>query len=301
MSNDRYTKVTARIMRALEQGTVPWRKPWRTGSVGGPYNGRTSKPYRGLNPFVLETAGYSDPRWITFKQAADMGGYVRKGQHGEPVYFFDWHHTVTDRDDDGEEHERRAPIFRVYTVFNAEQTEGIPWPALTPETFDPIERAAHIIDAMPERPTIVHGGDQASYRAMLDTVALPVPLAFDSPNAYYATAFHELGHSTGHPTRLGRFGPDAETSPFGSQDYSKEELVAEFTAAFLCAASGIETQEPQSAAYIQNWLSVLSLNRTWLVSAASKAQQAADFILGEHRSISEAQDAPTGISTPVAA
>ena len=87
MTTDRYTKVTARIMRALEHGTVPWRKPWQSAALGGPHNGRTGKPYRGLNPFILETAGYSDPRWITFKQAADMGGNVRRGEHGEHVYF----------------------------------------------------------------------------------------------------------------------------------------------------------------------------------------------------------------------
>ena len=119
-----------------------------------------------------------------------------------------------------------------------------------------------IIKEMPCKPAVVHGGTVASYLTMLDSVTLPVPLAFDTPGAYYSTAYHELGHSTGHPKRLGRFDQECATAPFGADDYSKEELLAEFTAAFRCAASGITNQEPRSAAYISNWLGVLRSNRT---------------------------------------
>ena len=276
MAADTYAIITDRIIDALERGAVPWRRPW-TARPGTAHQSAVShKTYRGINPLVLGITavleGYSDPRWITFKQALGMSGAVRKGEHGTPVVFWKW----LDRADDAETEPRaRVPMLRRYTVFNVAQCDGLDLPPLETapgESPPPIDAADQIVAGYDGGPSIAYdGGDRAFY--------VPTRDSFHDAHGYYATLFHELGHSTGHPSRLERK-TNAEAAPFGSATYSREELVAEFTAAFLCNATGIENVDP-SAAYVASWLRVLRGDKRIAVQAAAQAQKAADWICGE--------------------
>lgn len=281
-SDDIYVQVTDRIVTALEEGTVPWRRPWIAGadSHRNPVSGTV---YRGINPFLLELTSmersYSDPRWLTFKQAKTLGGSVRKGERSTLVVF--WKMLRGKDAETGEE--RTIPLLRHYRVFNVAQCDGIDWPTEPePEAFDPIERCESIIAAMPNRPTIGHGGDRAFYAPAMDAVQLPPFERFLSAESYYATAFHELAHSTGHASRLNR-AELAGVARFGDEDYSREELTAELAAAMLCGVSAISPPTiEQSAAYIASWLRALKADPRMLVSAAGRAQRAADYILGRN-------------------
>jgi len=241
----------------------------------------SKKEYRGINVFLLACMPYGSPYWMTYKQVTDKGGHVRKGEKSTPVVFWKWIDSkeevgIADTLSNG-----KIPMLRYYSVFNLEQVEGIEAPPATEviiNTFTPIERAEQIIAGMPLKPDMRHGGNDACYSPMLDYVKLPEPSAFQSPEEYYSTAFHELTHSTGHAIRVGRKGI-LEPSYFGSHSYSKEELVAEMGAAFLCGHAGIESTIENSAAYIQGWLKALKNDKTLLIHAAAQAQKAADYIM----------------------
>lgn len=285
-----YDIINSRILELLESGMVPWRKTWNAAS-NQPKNLISKKDYHGINVFLLACMPYSSQYWLTFKQCQDKGGHVRKGEKSTPVIFWKWLDkrekgiSITDTLSND-----KIPMLRYYNVFNMEQVEGIEPPPATEttiNTFTPIEAAQQIIAGMPYRPEIKHGGNSASYSPMLDYVKLPVPEAFDSPEEYYSTAFHELSHATGHASRVGRKGI-LESNFFGSHEYSKEELVAEMGAAFLCGHSGIERTIENSAAYIQGWLRSLKNDKTLLIQAAAQAQKASDYILG--RKVGEEAD-----------
>jgi antirestriction protein ArdC len=277
-----YEVINARMMELLEQGTVPWRKTWNATS-NQPKNIVSKKEYRGVNIFLLACMPYSSAYWLTFKQCADKGGRVRKGEKSTPVVFWKW----LDRKDAGADAtdavtvNGKIPMLRYYSVFNIEQTEGIEVPPETEitNTFTPIERAELILSGMPHKPDVHHGGNKACYSPGLDYIKLPEPNAFESPADYYATYYHELSHATGHASRVGRKGI-LEPSYFGSHEYSKEELCAEMSATFLCAYSGIEQEIiANSAAYIKGWLKALKNDKTMLVHAAAQAQKSCDYIL----------------------
>ena len=275
-----YEIVTSRIVSLLEQGTVPWRKPWDGDtSTEYPMNLTSKRVYRGINVFLLMAMGRSSPFWLSYKQAQDKGGHVRKGEKGTPVIFWK-RHEVEDRDT---KTKKQVPILRYYTVFNLDQIDGVEAPdAPEPSTRDfvPIEEAAKIVSGMGQRPEIIHKEPRAYYRPSTDTVNLPRPELFEKAEEYYSTAFHELTHATGHETRLNRR-PSSEIRHFGDRDYSQEELVAEMGAAFLCAKARIEQATIEnSAAYIQGWLAALKGSPKLVVHAAAQAQRAADFILG---------------------
>src|SRR6201987_1671271 len=243
-----YEIVTERILAELENGQVPWRKPWRTLP---PANLVSKKPYRGINTFLLALAGYGSQYWLTYRQAQALGGNVRKGEHGTKIVFwkFDKYETETA---DGETEERKSAFPPYYTVFNLEQTEGLKALLALPPA-QPIESAEAIVSGMPNPPAFDQGF-RASYAPFTDTVTMPSRTAFDSQAEYYSTLFHELTHSTGHAKRLSREGFD-KPSHFGSESYSKEELVAEMGSAFLCGMSGIERETiPNSAAYLKGWM-----------------------------------------------
>lgn len=275
-----YDVINSRIMELLEQGTIPWKKPWNAQS-SYPKNIVSGKKYQGVNVFMLACSEFSSPYWMTFKQCQDKGGHVIKGSKSSPVIFW----KFLDRKDAPTEGDNstngKISMLRFYSVFNLEQTEGIT-PPLAEEThniFDPITRAEEIIAAMPMKPEIRFGGGRAYYSPTLDYVQLSHQHTFDTIEHYYNTLFHELSHATGHANRLGRKGV-TETSYFGSHEYSKEELVAEMGAAFLCGHAGIEnTTLENSAAYIQGWLKALKNDKTLLVQAAGQAQKASDYIL----------------------
>jgi antirestriction protein ArdC len=276
-----YEVINSRIMELLEGGTVPWRKPWNAQS-NYPKNLISKKPYKGVNVFLLSCQQYGSPWWLTFNQVQEKGGHVIKGSKSTPVIFWKWLDRTDAMEADSEEaRSGKIPLLRYYSVFNLDQTEGVkaPDPEETHNNFDPITRAEEIIATMPLRPEIKHGGNRAYYSPSLDYIQLPNQHTFDTIEEYYNTCFHELSHATGHTNRLGRKSI-LEPSYFGSHEYSKEELVAEMGAAFLCGFSGIVQKTIEnSAAYLGGWLKALKNDKTLLIHAAAQAQKAADYIL----------------------
>lgn len=308
-NNDVYEMVTDQIIKQLEAGTVPWRKPWRSGAGVGPTNLVSNKAYRGINVFLLNVAayeaGYSSPYWLTMRQAKELGGHLKylpeyaghtedwtdsegvthkpyeTGQHSTVVIFWQ---MIKPRQIDPDDPNKKIPMLRYYRVFNLDQFEDIKVPKgrVADETepeeqeFDAIAAAEAIIAGYMDPPKIVEREPRAYYRASADLVNLPPRELFESAEEFYATAFHELGHSTGHKDRLDRLTP----TYFGSHDYGREELVAEMTAAFLTAEAGIESVRENNAAYLASWIETLREDTKAVVTAAGKAQKAADLILG---------------------
>jgi antirestriction protein ArdC len=279
--------VTGRLIEALERGTVPWRKEWDAPRFRAPLNLTSGKPYHGINFFLLSLAGeaFGSPYWLTFRQALERGGHVRKGAQGVPVFFWKVLDRKAESADSGpdSEHASRRFVARYYTVFNVEQCDGIeyPKPERTTREIPAVEACDRILATNPAGPEIHHGASGASYAPIGDVVGMPDRSAFHSPEGYYATLFHELIHSTGHPRRLARFTPDSPPPPFGSPDYSREELVAELGAACLCAQAGISNSTiDNSAAYLAGWLQVLKADRRTVVFAAGAATKAASLIAG---------------------
>jgi antirestriction protein ArdC len=251
-----------------------------------PRNLISKRDYRGVNVFLLHAMMFESPFWLTFNQAKELGGYVKKGERACPVVF--WKRLQVD--DSAEPTGKKAvPFLRYYSVFNLAQCEEIPASAIpalggSKREHSPITEAERIVSAMPRKPEVLHGGDRACYCPRPDRVDMPKPENFRSSADYYAVLFHELTHSTGHESRLNRkgvSGSDGEWSAFGSTPYAREELVAEMGAAFLAGHAGIvERTINNSAAYVQSWLERLKDDRRLVVQAAAQAQKAADFILG---------------------
>ena len=280
---DAYEAITARVIAALEEGTIPWEKPWISVRGEFPTSLQTGKPYRGVNVWMLsltaQLAGYSSPYWVTYKQAKERGGSVRKGEKGTQVVLFKPISKEIEGEN-GETEEKTWWLLRSFTVFNLDQTDGIEMPQEEPlPERDPIHDCEAIVTGYLQGPDIRHGGNSAHYSPSLDYVQMPKSGQFDSSESYYGTLFHELAHSTGHKDRLNR---DTLTSPlpFGSEDYSKEELIAEMSAAMLSGVAGIEVPVERHAGYIQHWLKVLKDDKKLVVQAAAKAQKASDLILG---------------------
>jgi antirestriction protein ArdC len=284
MSNQVYEYVTERILKQLESGTVPWHKPWRTSDgLMFPTNYASKKTYRGVNVFLLGVAcwehGFASNYWLTYTQAQELGGFVRKGSKSEMVVFW----KILERENpEAVDAKDYIPMLRYYRVFNLEQIDGIEKPHIDGlNEFVPIEQAQSIAQAYGKNLTIRHGGNRACYRFQDDSIEMPQREAFEAPEEYYSTLFHEFTHSTGHEKRLNRSGV-TEMHSFGDEIYSKEELIAEMGAAMLCAMAGIENKTiNNSAAYIQGWLKQLKDDAKLVVYAAANAQKASDFILGK--------------------
>ena len=272
-----YSIVTEQILKQLESGVAPWHRPWTTEI---PKNLSSGRAYRGINVFLLASNGYGSGYWLTYKQATERGGHVRKGEHGTKIVF--WKIGTRETEDaDGDTIERKSIVLRYYTVFNVEQCEGIAAPSVSP-IVNPIEECERIVQQMPNPPAMEQDS-RAWYRPSSDTVGIPSRNAFNSAEEFYSTLFHELTHSTGHPKRVGRDGIE-KLNTFGSESYSKEELVAGMGAAILCGVAGIERKTlPNSAAYLRSWIGVLKSDSRMVVSAASQAQKAADYIQGGAR------------------
>jgi antirestriction protein ArdC len=274
MRHDVYQIITDRIIGLLEAGTIPWRRPWK-GRPEAPQNFISRKAYRGINLFLLRASGYSSPFWLTFNQVQLLNARVKKGEKSSPVVFW----KILEENENGET--KKIPFLRYHSVFNVAQCEGITVPASAEPNgeFQPISTCEEVVANMPRRPTIVHGAGLACYSPRKDSVSIPEATAFESSEAYYSTLFHELTHATGHVSRLNR---KEVTDPvhFGSDPYSREELVAEMGAAFLSGHCEIaNTTLDQSANYIQHWLDRLKEDRKLVVHAAAQAQKASDFIL----------------------
>lgn len=275
------------MVARLEAGDLPpWRQPIR--SAGGdpsPRNLRTDKTYRGVNYWLLLLRswerGYERPLWLTFRQAKERDAEVRKGEKGTRVIFWKQYEKPSEQKPDDEK--SVVQVIKHYTVFNVAQVDGLeldPLPDLTAHPFDPIANAEKILAGYAGGPEVEHTGNRAAYLPGKDRVVIAEPGRFETPEAYYATLFHELTHSTGHSSRLDR-GIDEKLAPFGSSDYSKEELVAEMGAAYLCAVAGISQPTiDQSAAYLEGWLGRFQEDKKLIVQAAGQAQRAADRILG---------------------
>jgi antirestriction protein ArdC len=280
-----YEIVTEKIVSLLEHGVVPWRRPWT--STGLPRNLVSKKPYRGINYFLLSASKYVSPFWLTIRQANELGGHVRKGEESTIVVFW----KVEDLDDQTEDLDagedkkaRRRFLLRYYRVFNLEQCE-LPQavldklPKIETHQHDAIEAVEKIIAGMPNPPEIVREGTKAYYSPITDRITLPPRELFETAAEDAATTLHELSHSSGHERRLAREGI-TEVAPFGSPVYSREELVAELSAAFLCAEAGISNAVIENqAAYVAGWLKALHSNAKLIVHAATQAQKAADYIL----------------------
>jgi len=285
MKMDIYAIVTEKIINLLESGVVPWRRPWT--STGLPRNLVSKKPYRGVNFFLLSASKYVSPFWLTIRQANELGGHVRKGEESTVVVFWKVDDAKQSPEDDNEETDgktRRRFLLRYYRVFNLEQCE-LPQTVLDklPKTeaheHDPIETAERIIADMPNRPEIQYTGSKAFYSSLTDRITLPPRELFTSAEEFYATALHETVHSSGSEKRLAREGI-CDAAPFGSPVYSKEELVAEFGAAYLCAEAGISNEVIHNqASYVAGWLKKLRDDRKLLIHAAAQAQRAADYII----------------------
>jgi antirestriction protein ArdC len=280
--NDLYQRVTDRIVAALEAGTPPWIAPWRDGTTM-PSNLATGKPYRGINVLMLHIEaldrGYPDSRWLTLKQANELGGRVRKGEHGTPIVFFRMKEVEdTDNgfsDPKGEETKRVVPMLKSYIVFNASQVEFLPERfqlGQQPQWCPQAEADAVLAQS---GAVIRHGGNRAFYAPDEDFIQLPPPAWFPEAEGYYATALHELTHWTGHTSRLCRVLGRRQ----GIDAYAYEELVAEMGAAFLCAHCGIPGRL-EHASYIDHWLDALKRDKRLIFVTAGAAQKAADFALG---------------------
>jgi len=295
---DVYETVTRQILERMEGGVVPWQSP-SIARVGFPRNFATQKPYRGINVFLLGAHEFQSPYFLTFLQARELGGNVRKGEKGFPIVKVGTWTREIERDTapagDGQPAAEPRKFLKLYTVFNACQIDGIVFPEVQPcATYAEsvlADNARNIVASMP-RPPLIHEGRKSypHYVPDTDTVEMPSRETFRAEWRFYKTLFHELAHATGHETRLNRPSLTDNRGYYavgeGRKIYCLEELVAEMTAAFLGATAGIvEDGFENSTAYLQGWLSVLQSkdNRTWLVKAASDAQRAADYILGEHQ------------------
>jgi antirestriction protein ArdC len=282
MKRDLYTEVSARIVAEMEAGAVPWIKPWSaTPGANTPCNALTNRPYSGCNVVLLwmaQATGYRTPRFLTFKQALELGGNVRKGERGTKVYFVK-QLQVRDQGTDDDSATRVVPMMREYTVFNVDQCENLPPRITSPGEFKPRnadQRDATIDEFLTSSgATVREGFGEAYYRPSDDVISLPRFEAFKNAAHFYSTAFHELGHWTGHKSRLAR---DLRQR-FGDRAYAAEELIAELCSAFLCAEFSIDG-DLRHAGYIQNWIGLLKADSRAFFTACSKAQAAADYLRG---------------------
>lgn len=245
-----------------------------------PLNLLTNKPYRGVNPWLLNSTAFADHRWLTFRQATELGANVRSGEKSTMVVFWKFPERKSETDE-GEE--KQYPVLRYYNVFNVEQIEGLKIAdAVRPilSAKDRVKRADSIIESMPMPPFLEERGTEAWYNPGQDLVRIPPLALFDSVDGYYRTKFHEFVHATGHESRLNRSGVMGSIH-FGSEGYSREELVAEFGSAFCCATAGLDNSKiDDSASYIGGWLRALKADPKALVVAAAQGQKAADYIRG---------------------
>ncbi|WP_109354791.1 ArdC family protein [Sphingorhabdus sp. EL138] len=278
-----YDEVTAQIIAQLEEGVFPWVKPWNSGNAvtGLPRNAITGRHYSGINILILWGAvidgGYPSQDWLTFRQALAAGGCVRKGEKGRTIFYADRFTPDEDRKQEGEgDKPRSIPFLKRFTVFNAAQCDGLlqrltsePAPLPTRELQDQAEALIAATQA-----DFRTGGTKAYYNVGADYVQVPPQPAFTHQIDYYRTALHELGHWTGHKTRLGR----DQSGSFGTALYAREELCAELASAFLCAALGI-VPTVRHADYLGSWLAMLRQDNRAIFKAASQASKAADFLL----------------------
>ena len=266
---DVFTVVTDQILKQLEEGIIPWRRPWQ---ACWPTSYTTNKEYQGINLFLLQSE-YESPYWLTFRQAQKMGGAIRAGEHGCPIVFVDYYEKV----DDDSKKARMVRFLRYYTVFNWVQTKGIP--EKKPVEARDNQRIQSAEDLLRLRnPVIKPDLERCYYLREDDALHLPARDMFSSSEEYYSAAFHELIHWTGGAPRLARSG--ILNHHFGQDIRSQEELTAEIGAAYLCQMAGLDSSETlrNSAAYVRSWLKSLQNNPRWVLQASKQAREAVEFI-----------------------
>ena len=280
MKKSVYEMITARIIEQLENGVIPWQKPW-SGTHSGAYNRISNRPYSLLNQLLLKHGG----EYATFKQWSGLGGKIRKGEKSEIVTFWKIQ-QIEEINEDGEKTIKQLPLLRYYNVFHISQVDGVePKEQLKISDLESIEEAEDIKNEYMNREhlkifeTVTN---KAFYTPTFDYIEVPCKEQYQNIEEFYSTLFHEMIHSTGHKNRLGRLETGA-SAHFGSKTYSKEELVAELGSAALVNMLGIETEKSfrNSGAYIQNWLQALKNDNKFIVSASSKAEKAVKYILNE--------------------
>lgn len=297
MNKEYAEQVAARIIEQLEQGTAPWQKPWQPGELTLPYNASTGNPYKGMNSIWLSMQGYSDPRWLTYNQAANEGAQVRRGSKGSRIMYwkFEDERQARDaqgkpvRDAEGKPVKERVrlehPRAFFATVFNAEQIDGLPPLVPKPAMPEPerIARAEMILTN--SQAVIQHvAGDRAYYSPSNDSITLPLRSQFPTTDSYYATALHELGHWTGHPSRLDR----DLVHPFGSEGYAREELRAEIASLMLGQRLDVGHDPSQHAAYVGSWVKALKEDPREIFRAAADAEKISTFVMAfEHEQVQE--------------
>lgn len=295
---DHRQEVTDSIVKMLEDGVAPWQKPWE--SAGMPANPTTGKTYRGGNAVHLMATGmargYEDPRWMTYKQAAEKGWQVRQGEKGTHVEFWEVKaqqegkgaDAGKDGPDELTEKNQRQLVHRVYTVFNAKQIDGMsPFERQRPSTFETVQRGEQILQNSGAK--IAHDQrDRAFYRPSTDSIHLPPKEAFKDAPGYYGTALHELAHWTGHSSRLNRTTLN-ESHRFGDLNYAKEELRAELASVFIAAEVGVPHDPANHAAYVGSWIKALREDKNEIFRAAHDASAATDFVLALEREASKAE------------
>ena len=294
-----HEQVAENLIEQLKQGTAPWQKPWKPGDplLTLPHNPTTGKRYRGINTLNLMSRSYSDPRWLTFKQAVSIGAQVRKGEQGTQVQYWKFTEDRIQKDANGnivadsegqhikEQIKLERPRAFYATVFNGEQIDNLPQFEIKTPDWNPIDRAEEILKA--SQAVIKHGeSDRAFYRSSTDSIHLPHKHQFPTPDRYYATALHELGHWSGHELRLNR----DLSHPFGSEGYAKEELRAEIASMILGSELGIGHDPGQHAAYVGSWIKVLEQDPKEIFRAAADAEKIQDYVLAlsqQHKVVQE--------------
>lgn len=276
-----YAAVTQTMIEQLERGVAPWVQPWTSGSGDLPllpYNAASRRRYHGVNVLLLWQAalqkGYRHPAWIGYHQAADLGGHIKKGEKATWIVFAS---TFTPKEERSKpvEEQHAVPFLKWWDVFNVEQTAGLPIATAERPTPPPLPDALHRVEVFLATigANLLHGGDRAFYAPHLDLIVLPEPPAFHSTPDYYATSLHEHAHWTGHSSRLNR----DFSGRFGTAAYAAEELVAELTAAFLCALLAIPGHL-RHAEYLATWLKLLQDDTKAIFTAAARATEAAQYL-----------------------
>ena len=292
---DVYKIVTDRIIELLEQGTVPWQKPWT--DAGVPANLLSKRPYRGINLWLLLSLNYERNLFLTWDQLKKIGASVKQGEHGHVVIY--WKTSPKKEDVVDGEKEKKVPLLRYYKVFNVSQCRDLPENLIEPlvaKEHDPIPECEAIVTGMPRCPVIKHKEQLAFYHIEEDYINMPKKKSFKGIEGYYTTLFHELVHSTGSEKRLNRK-TITEMAEFGSEPYSIEELVAELGSAYLSSLTGILNASIQnSAAYLNGWLAKLKGDKRFMVQASGQAQRAVDFIINQP---APASDGTEGVAESV--
>ena len=285
--HDHYAEVTEQVIRALEAGTPPWQRPWDEDKAGGPAmprNAVTGARYRGINTVVLGMStlafGSGDPRWATYKQAAERGWQVRKGERGTTAYFFKRLEVRDTKNGEGDEDStKRIPLLRAFILFHASQIEGMPGFAPPTIAEAPWRAPDAVKTIIANSGAIVRiGGDRAFYSPGTDHIQMPPQEAFESVAGWSSVMVHETAHWSGGPGRLDR---DLKNS-FGSHDYAREELRVEIAQAMICSELGVPCDFPNTAAYLASWLEKLKSDRKEIFRAAADAQRIADYLLAFH-------------------